>query len=54
MLDRLKKKLDKPYQLKASVKRGINQFLEMELETQNWKLNEEKYWNQNVTMDIML
>lgn len=42
MLDRLKKKLDKPYQLKASVKRGINQFLEMELETQNWKLNEEK------------
>jgi transposase len=42
MLDRLKKKLDKPYQLKASVKRGMNQFLEMELETENWKLNEEK------------
>ena len=34
--------MDKPYQLKAAVKRGINQFLEMELETENWKINEEK------------
>lgn len=42
MLERLNKKLEKPYQLKASVKRGINQFLEMELETDNWKLSEEK------------
>lgn len=42
MLDRLRKKLDKPYQLKASVKRGVNQFLEMELDTNNWTLNEEK------------
>lgn len=42
MLERLNKKLARPYQLKASVKRGINQFLEMELETENWKLSEEK------------
>lgn len=42
MLERLRKKLDKPYQLKASVKRGINQFLEMELDTENWTLSEEK------------
>lgn len=42
MLERLNKKLEHPYQLKASVKRGVNQFLEMELETENWKLSEEK------------
>lgn len=42
MLERLNKKLEHPYQLKASVKRGINQFLEMELETENWTLSEEK------------
>lgn len=42
MLERLRKKLDKPYQLKASVKRGVNQFLEMELDTKNWTLSEEK------------
>ncbi|WP_128425465.1 IS1634 family transposase [Gudongella oleilytica] len=29
-------------QLKASIKRGMNQFLEMELETENWTLSEEK------------
>ena len=40
MLDRLEKKLDKPYQLKASIKRGVNQFLEMELDTENWKLDQ--------------
>lgn len=42
MLERLKQKLDKPYQLKASVKRGINQFLEMELDADQWKLSEKK------------
>lgn len=42
MLERLNKKLEHPYQLKASVKRGVNQFLEMELKTENWKLSEEK------------
>jgi len=42
MLEKLTKKLDKPYQLKASVKRGVNQFLEMQLETENWKISEEK------------
>lgn len=42
MLERLNKKLEHPYQLKASVKRGVNQFLEMELETENWKLSEDK------------
>lgn len=44
MLERLNKKLEHPYQLKASVKRSVNQFLEMELETENWKLSEEKIW----------
>ncbi|MBR0577481.1 IS1634 family transposase [Proteiniclasticum sp. BAD-10] len=42
MLEKLKKRLEHPYQLKASVKRGVNQFLEMELETENWTLSEEK------------
>lgn len=42
ILERLKKRLDKPYQLKAAVKRGCNQFLQMELDTDNWKLDEEK------------
>ena len=42
MLEKLMKKMDKPYQLKAAVKRGVNQFLEMELETENWKISEEK------------
>jgi len=42
MLERLNKKLKYPYQLKASMKRGVNQFLEMELETANWKVSEEK------------
>lgn len=40
MLDRLKKRMDKPYQLKAAVRRGCNQYLEMELDTQDWKLDE--------------
>lgn len=42
ILDRLKKKLDKPYQLKASIRRGCNQYLQMEVDTKNWTLNEEK------------
>lgn len=39
MLERLKKRLDKPYQLKAMVKRGCNQYLQMELDTENWTLD---------------
>lgn len=42
MLERLRKRLDKPYQLKAAVKRGCNQFLQMELDTDGWKLDEAK------------
>jgi len=42
MLERLKKRLDKPYQLKAALRRGCNQYLEMELDTENWKLDESK------------
>ena len=40
MLERLKKRLDKPYQLKAAIRRGCNQYLEMELDSSNWKLDE--------------
>lgn len=42
MLDRLKKRMDKPYQLKAAIRRGSNQFLQMELDTSDWKLDEAK------------
>lgn len=42
MLDRLRKRLDKPYQLKAAIKRGCNQFLQMEINTEGWKLDEAK------------
>ena len=42
VLEKLKKRLDKPYQLKAAVKKGCNQFLQMELDTENWKLDEAK------------
>jgi transposase len=42
VLEKLKRRLDKPYQLKAAVKRGCNQFLHMELDTDNWKLDEKK------------
>ena len=42
ILDRLKKRLDKPYQLKAAIKRGCNQFLQMEIDTEDWKLDEAK------------
>lgn len=42
MIARLKKRLDKPYQLKAAIKRGCNQYLQMEVDTKNWELNEAK------------
>lgn len=42
VLERLRKRLDKPYQLKAAIKRGCNQFLQMELDTNDWKLDETK------------
>jgi len=42
MIERLKKRLDKPYRLKAAVKRGCNQYLQMEVDTKNWELNEAK------------
>lgn len=42
MLERLKRKLDKPYQLKAAIMRGCNQYLQMEIDSKDWKLNEEK------------
>lgn len=42
MLERLRKRLDKPYQLKASIRRGCNQFLQMDLDTENWSLDEAK------------
>ena len=42
MLDRLRKRMDKPYQLKAALRRGCNQFLEMELDTNGWKIDEAK------------
>ena len=40
MLVRLRKKLDKPCQLKASIRRGCNQFLQMELDADSWSLDE--------------
>jgi len=42
MLDRLKKRLDKPYQLKASIKRGCNQYLQMAVDLENCSLDEDK------------
>ena len=42
ILEKLKKRLDKPYQLKAAIKRGSNQYLQMEIDTEGWKLDDEK------------
>ncbi len=42
ILERLKKRLGKTYQLKASIKRGCNQYLQMAVDTKNWTLDEEK------------
>lgn len=42
ILERLRQRLDKPYQLKAAIRRGTNQYLQMELDTENWQLDEAK------------
>ncbi len=42
ILERLRQRLDKPYQLKAAIRRGSNQYLQMELDTKNWQLDEAK------------
>ena len=42
MLMRLKKRLDKPYQLKASIKRGCNQYLQMSIDMKNCTIDEAK------------
>lgn len=42
MLDKLKKRLEKPYQLKADLKRGRNQYLKLDVDTQNCCLDEER------------
>ncbi|NTW73120.1 MAG: IS1634 family transposase [Eubacteriaceae bacterium] len=42
ILEKLRKRLDKPYQLKAAIKRGCNQYLQMELDSSNWQLDETK------------
>jgi len=42
MIARLRKRLDKPCQLKALLKRGCNQYLQMELDTDTWSIDEEK------------
>ena len=42
ILEKLNKRLDRPYQLKAAVKRGCNQYLKMEVDTSDWKIDEEK------------
>lgn len=42
ILDRLKKRLDKPYQLKASIKRGCNQYLQMAIDLENCTLDQDK------------
>jgi transposase len=42
MIKRLKERLDKPYQLKASIKRGCNQYLQMAVDMKNCTLDEAK------------
>jgi transposase len=42
MLERLEKRLEKPAQLKASLQRGCNQYLQMQLDTEGWQIDEEK------------
>ncbi len=42
MVERLHKRLDKPYQLKASIRRGCNQYLQMDLNSEQWSIDEEK------------
>jgi len=42
VLDRLQKKLAKPYLLKAALKRGVNQYLTMDINTNDCHLNEQR------------
>jgi len=42
MIGRLEKRLAKPYQLKAGIKRGCNQFLEFEIDTDTCRLDTKK------------
>lgn len=42
IIEKLKKRLEKPYQLKAGLKRGCNQYLEMQIDTDNFIIDEER------------
>lgn len=42
MLERLRKRLNKPYQLKADLKRGRNQYLALDIDTEHCRLDEAK------------
>ncbi len=42
MLERLRKNLDSPSRLRAKFRRGGNQYLQMELDTENWRIDEER------------
>lgn len=42
IVERLKKRLDNPCQLKASIKRGCNQYLQMSVDMKNYTLDESK------------
>lgn len=42
MIEKLRKRLDKPYQLKADLKRGRNQYLKLDVDTDNCCLDEGK------------
>jgi hypothetical protein len=42
MIEKLKKRLDKPYQLKADLKRGRNQYLKLDVDTDGCCLDEGK------------
>jgi len=42
MIEKLKKRLDKPYQLKADLKRGRNQYLKLDVDTEGCCLDEDK------------
>ena len=42
MIEKLKKRLDKPYQLKADLKRGRNQYLKLDVDTDGCCLDESK------------
>lgn len=42
LLERLRKNLDSPSRLKAKMRRGGNQYLQMELDTENWRIDEKR------------